>query len=92
MSNPQIDGYGIKHWRNTDGKRHRDDGPAVEWPDGDIWWYQHGKLHRDDGPAITYQNGAEFWYVNDVLLSFDVWLDKVDIPDENKVMMKLKYG
>ena len=27
-------------------KRHREDGPAVEYADGDKAWYKNGKLHR----------------------------------------------
>lgn len=33
------------------GGLHREDGPAVEYPNGAKMWYQWGKLHRVDGPA-----------------------------------------
>src|SRR2546426_4844676 len=40
-------------WKDKDGKRHREDGPAFEWPEkGGRAWYIHGKLHREDGPAM----------------------------------------
>lgn len=46
-----------------DGKRHRLDGPAVEWSDGSTeWWYQ-GLIHRLDGPAIEHSDGSEWWYM-----------------------------
>ncbi len=28
---------GNKHWY-LNGERHREDGPAIEWADGDKWW------------------------------------------------------
>jgi hypothetical protein len=75
------------------GVRHRDNGPAVENANGHKAWYQYGVRHRDDGPAIEWANGGKSWYLNDnCLLSFDEWFNKVDISDEDKVMMKLKYG
>jgi hypothetical protein len=92
MDNPRIDEDGDTFWYNFDGELHRDDGPAVIRANGDKWWCQHGKLHRDDGPAWEYADGANGWWLNDNLLSFDEWLDKADISDEDKVMMKLQYG
>lgn len=50
--------------RNNHGLFHRNDGPAVIYPDGTQHWYRNGQFHRDDGPAITYQDGAQFWYLN----------------------------
>ena len=43
---------------------HREDGPAVEYTDGDKHWYINGKRHREDGPAIEFIDGAKFWYVD----------------------------
>jgi hypothetical protein len=55
--------YGTKRWR-LNGKRHREDGPAIEYSDGSKRWYLNGKLHREDGPAIEYPNGTKHWYLN----------------------------
>ncbi len=52
-------------WKDADGKRHRDDGPAVITPMGGQWWHQHGELHRDDGPARIQLDGAQWWYQHD---------------------------
>jgi len=60
----EVDEHGIKLWR-LNGKRHREDGPAVEWPDGRKWWYLHGKYHREDGPAVEWPNGRKYWYLHD---------------------------
>jgi hypothetical protein len=40
---------------------HREDGPAIEYANGDCYWYQYGELHRTDGPAID-RNGFQLWY------------------------------
>jgi hypothetical protein len=52
---------------DSNGKLHRDDGPATIYPDGSQYWYRNGKLHRDDGPAIIYPDGTQLWYQNDQL-------------------------
>jgi hypothetical protein len=82
---------GTKSWWQH-GKLHRGDGPAIEYANGDKWWFLHGNHHRDDGPALTGKTGYVQWWLNNNNLSFDTWLDQVDISAEDKVMMKLKYG
>ena len=54
---------GFKCWY-LNGKRHREDGPAIEWPNGDKSWYLNGKLHREDGPAIERANGDKSWLLH----------------------------
>ena len=53
--------FGDKEWF-LNGKRHREDGPAIESLNGDKWWHLNGNLHREDGPAVEYANGYKFWY------------------------------
>jgi hypothetical protein len=53
---------GTKEWY-LNGRRHRDDGPAVEYSDGTKYWYLNCKLHREDGPAIESSNGDKAWYL-----------------------------
>ena len=36
----------------TDGKLHREDGPALETSDGTSYYFIDGALHRETGPAI----------------------------------------
>ena len=53
----------ITEWRNKEGRLHREDGPAVEFADGDKLWYKNGQLHREDGPAIEEAiGGTRGWY------------------------------
>lgn len=53
---------GSKAWY-LHSRYHRENGPAIEGPDGHNEWYLHGKLHRTDGPAVEYSNGVKQWYL-----------------------------
>jgi len=53
---------GTKEWHNTQGQRHRLDGPARIDADGSQSWWQDGRLHRTDGPAMIYPNGTQKWW------------------------------
>ena len=59
-----VDEHGNIFWY-LNGKRHREDGPAVEWINGSKWWYLNGKPHREDGPAAEFADGSKEWYRND---------------------------
>ena len=50
-------------WR-LNGKFHREDGPAIEYADGDKYWFINGKYHREDGPAVEHANGTKAWCTN----------------------------
>ncbi len=54
---------GDKEWW-LNGRRHRTDGPAIEWADGDKVWFLNGRYHRTDGPAIEYADGDKEWHLN----------------------------
>lgn len=47
-----------------DKEFHREDGPALEFPDGNRYWYRYGKYHREDGPAFEYGNGHKEWWLH----------------------------
>ena len=61
-----IDEHGTKrHYSDREMRiRHREDGPAVEYANGDKSWYINDKLHREDGPAVVYADGSKSWYIN----------------------------
>lgn len=59
-----VNKYGTREYYNSANKLHRDDGPAVEWSNGDKYWYQNGLLHRTDGAAIVSPGGYKTWYHN----------------------------
>lgn len=52
-------------WKH--GKWHREDGPAVERPNGTTQWWRNGNLHRDDGPAVQSADGTIEWWRNGLL-------------------------
>ena len=54
---------GTQYWYKN-GMRHREDGPAVIYPDGQQEWYKDGNIHREDGPAFSFGE-YEMWYEND---------------------------
>ena len=58
-----IDEDGTERWYRN-GRRHREDGPAIIYADGSEFWYKNGKLHREDGPAIIYAGGTKEWLRN----------------------------
>jgi hypothetical protein len=61
-----INQYGTKEWWSND-KRHREDGPAIEYVNGSKFWYLNDKRHREDGPAVEFADGDKYWYLNDKL-------------------------
>jgi hypothetical protein len=61
-----VDKFGIKTWK-LNGQCHREDGPAVEYANGEKHWYWHGKFHREDGPAMELANGDKYWCQYDKL-------------------------
>jgi hypothetical protein len=65
---------GTKVWQ-LNGHYHREDGPAVEYPDGTKSWWLNGKRHRTDGPAIEWDK--RFWYLNGTSMTEQQWLSKV---------------
>jgi len=73
----EIDADGNKIWYNSDGQRHREDGPAVEWTDGFKSWCINDKLHRLYGPAVEYANGDKVWYINGKEYTPKDWLMEV---------------
>jgi hypothetical protein len=44
---------GNKEWF-LNGKKHREDGPAVERANGAKEWWLNGKRHREGGPACEW--------------------------------------
>ena len=58
-------------YRNANGLLHREDGPAIEWDNGDKSWYFNGLLYREDGPVIECADGTTFQFINGQLLRKD---------------------
>lgn len=56
------------YW-TLNGVPHREDGPAIEYPDGDQRWYRNGGYHREDGPAVENASGTREWWLDDKQLT-----------------------
>ena len=74
------------------GQLHRDDGPAASWSDGTLSWYQHDKLHREDGPAVIRSDGKFEWCLKGYPYHFPVWCKKLQLTEEEIIMLRLQYG
>jgi len=89
------------------GKLHREDGPAIEYADGDKEWYLYGLLHREDGPSQEYFGGTKLWYFKGKLHRVDgpaiecadgtkqYWVngERLDfITNDQMLSYYLKYG
>ena len=55
-------------WRKED-KIHREDGPAIEYHNGDRLWLMEDVLHREEGPAIEWNNGNTDYFVYGIQLT-----------------------
>lgn len=49
---------GSRKWTDPEGRPHREEGPALEFPDGEKYWFRHGVAHREDGPAWEGPDGT----------------------------------
>lgn len=93
MDNPTIFGDGTIVWRNSDQKRHREDGPAGTFINGCEQWYIDGTIHRTDGPAVVFPNGNQDWYIGGVLRCTNKsYQEAAGLSDEEMTMIVLKYG
>lgn len=48
----------------VNGKRHREDGPAVVRSCGTKEWFLYGVPHRADGPAVERSNGEVAFFMH----------------------------
>ena len=57
-----IIGKGIKEWFLDEKIYHRKKGPAIEWKNGEKWWFKHGLMHRENNlPALEKDEKKEYW-------------------------------
>jgi len=65
---------------------HREDGPAVEWYNGDESWFLNGQLHREDGPAQEYYGTYKGWYLNGEHYSEEEYLKIINLKNKIRVL------
>lgn len=61
----------------------------IEWRQDSV---RGAYLHRTDGPAIEWFDGTVEWYLEDIELTFKQWLTILDVPREEKVLLKMQWG
>jgi len=67
---------GTKFWY-VNGKRHRDNGPAVERINGDKEWWFNNYRHRTNGPAGEYIDGTKYWWFENIQYTEEGYNEKV---------------
>ena len=84
MTEYKVKVYGTRtEWYNLEGNYHRENGPAIEWVDGDKSWWTNGQLHRVDGPAVEWVDGSKEWWINGdeyTERSFNEYINKQNKP------------
>jgi hypothetical protein len=53
-----------KRWYKN-GKLHKENGPAIEYPNGIKHWCRNGQTHRENGPAVVNSDGSKEYWLND---------------------------
>ena len=68
MKKPElkINSFGTKYWY-LNGKRHRIDGPAIEYVDGTKYWYLNGESVNEEDVIDFNPNITEKEYINFVI-------------------------
>lgn len=80
-----VETGGTKYWYKN-GKLHKKDGPAVEYPNGGKEWWLYGMKHRDDGSAVEYPNDTcEYWKNGKLITNNDLKQKKLMCILENSV-------
>jgi hypothetical protein len=77
-------------WWLLNGKRHREDGPAIEYSDGTKKWFFNGQLHRVDGPAIEWNDGDKEWWLNGINYFQEEWFERLSDEDKERAIWNLK--
>ena len=61
---------GTKEYCDWQNRLHRENEPAVIYPNGDCEYWQYGSRHRNDGPAVIYGD-KQYWFENGEFLKID---------------------
>lgn len=101
----QVSEDGVKSWSTTDGDYHKENEPAITFPDGSEEWWFKGWKHRIDGPAFIDTSNKRiqwFWfgeYFEKQNHPFNVFCKEYELsdvyeewPNDMKMLFKLSYG
>ena len=68
-----VNEWGCIYFKNEKGDYHKEDGPAVEYPNGYKAWFINGERHREDGPARITSEGILQYWLNDRMFIKEDW-------------------
>ncbi len=68
------------YYYNEKNEFHREDGPALEFTNGNKYWYINGLKHRIDGPAAQNDSIGKVYYIMGKEYSYEDWLAIKDYP------------
>ncbi len=92
MTGPtRITDKGSLIWEDSDGLYHREDGPAIIYPNGTERWFYHGQYHRTDGPAITTEDGTIAWFLHNRVRTLQQFVESTfpeDTPERTAFILK----
>lgn len=60
------------------GTIHKENGPALIYPNGDRVWYKHGMYHNEYGPAVVFASGKKEYWLEDKIYDKKEWKKLVD--------------
>ena len=69
----------------------RSDGSYLNVYGETTWYNELGQLHREDGPAIIKSDGRVYWCLSRTYYTFADWLIELDVSDEAKMLLRLRY-
>lgn len=76
-----------------DKKVHRDNGPAIEFPDGSWTHYANGRASREDGPAhFCAITKSISWCLGGKTYSFDTWCKVLRLSNEDILKLRLRWA
>ena len=66
---------------------HREDGPAVVYPNGRFEWWVNGQRHRVDGPAAIWLGVGIEWYIDGIYFpTKEAWFDALTEEQKEKAL------
>lgn len=69
---------------------HREDGPAIIFPNGREEWWINGNRHRKDGPAVIDSKGNAQYWLDGKEYSYTEWLElTTNQPDTKTDVLNL---
>ncbi len=80
MVRKEISSINNTYYFNEQNQLHKEDGPAIQYTNGDKEWWINGLLHRIDGPAIAYGYRRKEYYLLNKEYSYEDWLAIKDYP------------